>query len=160
MLVLIGAGFLIFPPISYLLSKGNKVPLFDELAEQQLREGEKELPGKSAYLFFISLVPALIIFDWRIVMTGVVGASFVDTASTIVGFYKGKKKIVGSKTWEGFLAGLLFAGLAMTFFLGFWKAFAVAAILALTELIPTRELLGFDDNLILPLAASYLIWIL
>lgn len=160
MLIIIGVGFIVFPPISYLISRGRRIPLFEELAEAHLRSGEEELPGKSAYLFYMSLIPVLIIFNWSIVVAGIVGASFADTASTIVGYYKGKKKVIGEKTWEGFVAGLVSAGLGMSLLIGFWKAFAVAALISFVELLPLRDLFGFDDNLILPLTACYFIWVL
>ncbi|MCX6798557.1 MAG: hypothetical protein NTW59_00470 [Candidatus Diapherotrites archaeon] len=138
---------------SFLIKKGIKIPLFFQVAKMVERDYEKHLPGKGALLFFLSAIIALGVFGVLLqkplaALGALCAVVYGDSASTMAGLRFGKHRLVGKRTWEGTLGGLA----AAFFFLQFLFPMHIALIAATVGMI--AELLPWDDNFTIPLAAG------
>ena len=141
--------------ISLAIKAGIKIPLFYHLVEKVEREHEKEVPGQGAIFFFISAIIVLFLFPNPAIAIGALCCLiFGDSASTIIGIKFGKHKLVGKRTLEGTIAGML----AMLPFLLVLFPVHIAAITAIIAML--AELLPFNDNFTIPIAAGITLTIL
>jgi phosphoserine phosphatase len=110
---------------------------------------ESELYGFAAapLYFAFGIVATLLLFPTRAGSAAIAMFCFGDSAASLFGglistslpFNKGK-------TWEGTLAGFIFAFLAGSFFVSPWLALAGAAIAMTIEVLP----LPVNDNVLIP----------
>jgi dolichol kinase len=110
---------------------------------------ESELYGFAAapLYFAFGIVATLLLFPGHAAGAAIAMFCFGDSAASLFGglistslpFNKGK-------TWEGSLAGFLFAFLAGTFFVSPWLALVGAAIAMTIEVLP----LPVNDNVLIP----------
>jgi phosphoserine phosphatase len=110
---------------------------------------ESELYGFAAapLYFAFGIVATLLLFPFHVAGAAIAMFCFGDSAASLFGglistslpFNKGK-------TWEGSLAGFLFAFLAGTFFVSPWLALVGAAIAMTIEVLP----LPLNDNVLIP----------
>ena len=147
--------FLVGLVVSYLIKKGVKVPLFFQVARLVERDYEKHLPGKGALLFFLGAMVLMALFQNQSVVLGALCvAIYGDAASTIFGLRFGKHRIAGKKTLEGTLGGILVSVIFLGFLFEWWVALIAAVAGMLAELLP------FDDNFTIPIAAALALTIL
>ena len=154
-LLLISIAFLAGLVLSYSIRRGVKVPLVCNVVDCVQRHYEKEIPGKGALFFFLGAIITMVLFwQQRIVLGALCVAVYGDAASTVFGVRFGKHKLVGKKSFEGTLAGILIAGFFLSFLFQFHIAFLAALIGMLAELLP------FDDNFTIPIAVGLVLSIL
>ena len=128
--------------------EGRELPLVSSITRHAASQSELYGFAAAPLYFAFGIVATLLLFPYR--ETG--GAAiamfcFGDAAASLFGglistslpFNKGK-------TWEGSLAGFLFAFLAGTFFVSPWLALAGAAIAMTIEVLP----LPLNDNILIP----------
>lgn len=154
-LLAISIAFLAGLVLSYAIKKGVRIPLICNVVDCVERHYEKELPGKGALFFFLGAIITIVLF-WqpRIVLGALCVAVYGDAASTVFGVKFGKHKLVGKKSLEGTVAGILIAG----FFLSFLFQLHIAFIAAIAGML--AELLPFDDNFTIPIAVGAVLTIL
>lgn len=141
--------------VSLILVKGHNIPIISPVVKEVEREHEKEWPGKGAILFFLAAIIVILLFQNQIVVLGALSALiYGDSASTIFGIKFGKHKIVGKRTLEGTIAGML----AMLPFLFAIVSIPVAIATAIVSML--AELLPINDNFSIPIAAAIVLTIL
>ncbi|MCD6476795.1 MAG: hypothetical protein J7K26_01345 [Candidatus Aenigmarchaeota archaeon] len=114
-------------------------------------ERENEFPFKGAITLLLGIIFAILLFQENIAVACIVVLSISDSLSTIIGKIYGKHIILNS-TIEGSIGFLISAFIILLFFTNPLKAFFVAIIGAIIELIPF-----VDDNLIIPLVIGVLL---
>jgi len=135
--------------ISLAIKNKLKIPFFYGLVQKVEREHEKEFPGQGAILFFISAIIVLLLFRNPLIAIGALCALiYGDSASTIIGIKFGRHKLVGKRTLEGTVAGILVAIPFLTALFPLPVAIATAIIAMLAELLP------INDNFTIPIAAA------
>jgi phosphoserine phosphatase len=120
---------------------------------------ESELYGFAAapLYFAFGIVATLLLFPTRAGSAAIAMFCFGDSAASLFGglistslpFNKGK-------TWEGSLAGFIFAFLAGSFFVSPWLALAGAAIAMTIEVLP----LPVNDNVLIPVITGAVLTLL
>jgi dolichol kinase len=135
--------------ISMLIKTGYKIPLFYQIVQKVEREHEKEWPGQGAILFFISAIIVMLVFQSQLIVLGALAALiYGDSASTVFGIKFGKHKLIGKRTVEGTVAGIL-AMLPILIVLFPIQVAVITAIIAMAA-----ELLPINDNFTIPIAAA------
>jgi dolichol kinase len=158
LLVIIFVGY----GISYLHRGGVKLPILTRIIRDSERDKDKEFPGRGALRFFMGSFFTLLIFrnSPAIVVAGIIVLALGDSASTLGGVAFGRHKLFYNheKSIEGTLSGLIAAFLGLMILTQFSLELAVIASLVgvIVESLP----LGVDDNLTVPVAAGFSIWIL
>jgi dolichol kinase len=147
---------------SYSYKKGFKIPILTQVINSAEREKDKLFPGRGAIRFFTGSFLSLLIFRNRpdIVVASIIVLSLGDSASTLAGVTFGKHKIFYNKdkSFEGFLGGLIasVAGLLILTPLPIPVVLGASFAGLLFESLP----LGLDDNLTIPVASGFTIWII
>lgn len=121
-------------------------------------ERKHALPGKGALMYCIGCLFVLLYSRTQsFALAGILLLAFGDGSSTLVGKY-GKRTLSWNpkKTWEGVAGFLIAGGIAASFFISIPSAFAASLILGVVESIDT----GIDDNLLIPLMAMPLSFLL
>ena len=132
-----------------------------ELVER--KEELKKFPGKGAIMLFIGAGITAAIFRKEAV-AGIailaVGDSISPLAGRLFGRTNHKWIFARKKTWEGTVAGFVFASAAAAFFMPIWTAIIAATAGMAVEAINVR-ILGrkVDDNLTVPVVAAAAIWV-
>jgi phytol kinase len=125
-----------------------KLPLVVDI----LRRHEKDNIASSIF-FIASTIICFAAFDYPIALLAMLLTVFGDLMSALVGMTIGRTKIYKRKTLEGFLAGLM-TNLLIGYLVmpGEWIIFVpMAAVASFVELWTGK----LDDNLTVPLAASF-----
>jgi len=125
------------------LVRGFRVPLISVLVDKLERENVR--PGKGALYFALSSLFCLVLFDKEVVVPAVVTLSLLDGVATLAGYYYGKHPIIGKKTAEGTIAGIVITFFALLPLLTPVQATVSVLIAGLVELISP-----IDDNLTIP----------
>ena len=150
--------------ITALLSKKYKIPVIYWFLKKFEREKDlKENPGKGVLTFIGGSLLALVFFEENIALAAIMVLAVGDSVSHIVGKHFGKRKywINSPKYLEGTVAGIFFASIAASFFVGSKLAFmgsAAAMILESIELKIGKTII--DDNLTVPLVAGLVMHLL
>jgi dolichol kinase len=132
---------------------------FIRLLGPMLKESEAFRPTGVGY-YVGGVLLSLLFFDLEVALAGLVILAVGDPAAAWTGRRWGRRRI-GDKTLEGSVGFFVAAILAGVLFQGFWPGislplFAIGAMTgAVVECLPLK----IDDNLILPLAASFAIQI-
>ncbi len=137
-----------------------KPKVVDEI-EDMLEDGvktlerPKEMPFKGAMMFYLGSFIVISLFDPLISMPSIAVLAMADSLSTIIGKYFGKHKlhVNRKKSYEGSLTFLIIAIAVLYFFTNPAKAFFVAYIAMLVEMIPK-----LDDNLTVPISVALLMF--
>lgn len=128
--------------------KGHNVPLMTKFTLKMSRPEERlGFIAKPIYLA-LGVIAALIVFPRSIAYASIVVVAVGDPVANYVGERFGRRH-VGTKTWEGFLAGLITAFLGTLLF--------VSPIVGITGSIVGMlfELAGvLDDDLTIPISAG------
>lgn len=125
-----------------------KLPLVVDI----LRRHEKDNIAGSIF-FVASTIICFAAFDYPIALLAMLLTVFGDLMSALVGITIGRTRIYRRKTLEGFLAGFM-TNLAVGYLVmpGEWVIFVPMALTASLVELWTGKL---DDNLTVPLAASF-----
>lgn len=135
--------------LSDAIIRGYRIPLISGLIDAL--ERKDAFPGKGTFYFVISALFCLSLFDRLTVFVAIIGLSVVDSASTVFGISIGKHRIFNGKSFEGFLAGVLFTLLIFIVVLPPVPAILLALIAGLVELLSP-----IDDNLMIPVSLCIL----
>jgi len=119
----------------------------------------EKFPGRGVLFFTIGAYLTLVLFEREIAYAGIVILSVGDAVSNIIGRYFGKikTKLNPNKFIEGNIAGILLSAPCAYYFFPDIMAVLAASTVAMFMEIPHIKLSEFeiDDNLIIPLAASF-----
>ncbi len=114
----------------------------------------------------LGITTIAIVFPPEIVKLSLLMLAFGDPISSIFGILYGKDKLVGNKSLQGTIAGLVVCALVSAiYFLSFGLyldriiliSLICGIIGAVSELLPIRDL---DDNFTFPIISSTLLWLL
>lgn len=129
--------------------RGYRIPLISALIDSL--ERKDAFPGKGTFYFVISALFCLAFFDQFTVFVAIIGLAVVDSASTVFGISMGKHRIFNGKSYEGFLAGVIFTLFIFLFILPPVMAIPLALGAGLVEFLSP-----IDDNLIIPVSICIL----
>jgi len=133
-----------------------------------LLRAEEQLKQSSAVPYTMAVLLCIITFPKKFALLGIFTLAIADPLSAIIGIKFGEHKLLGNKTFEGFLAFWISTTL-ITFFLVFpvvkvsveisaskviLYSLSMGILVGLFELIPLK----LDDNLTIPLFTSTLAW--
>jgi dolichol kinase len=159
---IIGAAILLGYGVSYLYRGGLNMPILTKLIKGSERERDQEFPGRGALRFFIGAFLTLLVFRNTpdIVAAGIIVLALGDSASTLGGVAYGRHKIPFNreKSIEGSISGSLAAFIGLVVLTPF--SIVVTACASLIGMAVESLPLRVDDNLTVPIAASFSIWVL
>lgn len=130
-----------------------------------MRESERNSIAGTTYLLSAAFI-IILFFPAKIVTLSLLFLAIADPVASMVGFYKGKDKLINNKSLQGSLAAFFCCFLISYFFYFkynimteriFLVAVISALIGALSELIPIGKL---DDNFTLPVMSAVSLWFL
>lgn len=156
------AAIIIGLVLSY-LSKKARVPLIYDLLELfERKEVLDKFPGKGLIFYLIGSYIVLLLFPKDIAMASIMVLALGDSISHLFGLHFGKTKHPLSKTklLEGTIAGFIAGFIGALFFVGLLEAFFASLAAMVAEAVEIR--IGaeqVDDNLIVPLVAGSIIWL-
>ncbi len=155
-LLLLGGGI----SFSYWVKRQQEKSLLRRLTAFFERKHHLEsLPGKGILFFTLGAYLCLSLFDAPIAYAGIMVLSVGDAVSNVVGSRIGRIRtpLNPEKCIEGNLAGIVAAIPAVYFFFPHWAGAGAAAAVGMFLEIPRISLAGIDidDNLIIPLGASF-----
>jgi dolichol kinase len=146
------ASIIIFISIVYSASElarleGREIPLVSLITRHAASQSELYGFAAAPLYFAFGIVATLLLFPSHAGSAAIAMFCFGDSAASLFGglistslpFNKGK-------TWEGSLAGFIFAFLAGSFFVSPWLALVGAAIAMTIEVLP----LPVNDNVLIP----------
>ena len=156
------ASIITFIAIVYTISEfrrleGRELPLISAITRHAASQSELSGFAAAPLYFAIGIVSTLLLFPTRAGGAAIAMFCFGDSAASLFGglistslpFNKGK-------TWEGSLAGFIFAFLAGSFFVSPWLALAGAAIAMTIEVLP----LPVNDNVLIPIITGAVLTLL
>ncbi len=160
--VILGLAISIGYGVSYLHTKGANLPILTKIINESERERDQEFPGRGALRFFIGALLTLLVFRNTpdIVVAGIIVLALGDSASTLGGVAFGWHKIPYNreKSIEGSISGFGAAFFGLAFLTPF--SIIVAACASLVGMVVESLPVGVDDNLTVPISASFSIWVL
>jgi len=124
----------------------------------KLRE---KFPALGMLTFFMGCFLVVRLFPKDIALAGIMILTLGDSISTLVGknFGKLQHPLNKKRLYEGTLAGILFAFLGAMLFVNPFEAFIASFFAMSVEAIDFRYL-KINDNIIIPLVAAFLIFLL
>jgi len=149
--------------VSY-LSKSRKIPVIYNLLDKFEREKDiNNFPGKGMIFYFIGVYLVLLLFPKDIAMASIMVLALGDSVSHLFGLHFGKIKHPFSKTrfLEGTFAGFVAGFIGALVFARPIEAFFASLVAMIVEGIEIK--IGtdqVDDNLIIPLVAGAVIWLI
>ena len=126
-------------------------------------QDKKRLPGRGVIFAIVGSLLVLKLFDENIAFASIIILIFADPISHLVGKYFGKTKsfIDKRKNIEGHIAGALIASIFAMFFVHPILAISGAITAMLFEsLIIEIQRIELDDNLVIPLVAGTIMFII
>ena len=142
--------------IMFIIPKiSTKLHLSEHLLYHFEREQDKKnFPYKGAILFGLGVIPPILLLSTNLACAVIITLSAGDSFSTIIGKFLGKHKINPRKSIEGFIAFIITAFLAATFFTypNLQTAAALAIIGGIIELNHK-----IDDNISIPWGLTILL---
>lgn len=153
---------LIFSCVLSLLSFKFNLPIISWLLKNFGKKEEK-IPGRGFLFFLAGVILVLRLFPVDIALASITILTFSDSINCIIGKYYGRTKCspISMKNLEGLLAGVIIGTLTSMIFVSFVEAFAASFFATLVELVEVK--VGeenLDDNLLLPLVAGTIIYLL
>ena len=149
----VAASIIILISIVYTVSElsrleGRELPLVSAITRHAASQSELYGFAAAPLYFAFGIVATLLLFPTHLGSAAIAIFCLGDSAASLFGglistslpFNKGK-------TWEGSLAGFIFAFLAGSFFVSPWLALAGAAIAMTIEVLP----LPVNDNVLIPI---------
>jgi len=131
--------------------------LFGFLIEQLERERNREHPGIQSLYANLGILTAYLLFG-KLALVGVFTLAVGDSVSTLAGKLTGRHPLFYNrrKTWEGCGAFFLSTFAVLSPFLGVSAALLIASLSALLESVDH----GIDDNLLIPVTATAVAYLL
>src|SRR3989344_1209408 len=149
--------------LSY-LSKKYDIPVIRDLLQKfERKEDLEKFPGKGIIFYLIGAYVSLVLFPKEIAMASIMILAFGDSVSHMFGLHYGKRKHPLSKTkfLEGTIAGFIAGFLGALIFLPFLEAFLASLAAMIVEGVEMKiRAEQVDDNLIIPLVAGTVAWLL
>ncbi len=137
------------------LSDGNKIPVVSKLVSIAERFGEKKRSGValSLYCAGVMIVSGLsdLFPDKPVLLAALIVLAYGDSVATLAGKAIGKTKILGNRTLEGTVTGIVVSFVLLVLALNplmWWKALPIAIVGMLAEYLP------IDDNISVPLVSA------
>ena len=158
-LVLILVGFI----LSFLSAK-IKIPVIHDFLQKFERKKDLEkFPGKGVIFYFIGIYISLLLFPKEVAMASIMILALGDSVSHIYGLHYGKIKhpLSNTKFIEGTIAGFLAGFFGALIFLPWLEAFLASLAAMVVEAIEIK--IGaeqVDDNLIIPVIAGAVVWLM
>jgi len=146
------------------LSTRFEIPVISWFLKKfERRKVKKTFPGKGVFFYLLGVFLVMLIFNKNTALAAITILALGDGISHIIGRYFGKTKTFLSryKLIEGSIAGFVASSVGASLFVSPWKAIiasAVAMTVELVELKISEETV--DDNLVVPLVAAAMIYIL
>ncbi|MBI4043558.1 MAG: hypothetical protein HY393_01980 [Candidatus Diapherotrites archaeon] len=123
---------------------------FVSMLLKRVQRKEESIQGQGAFFFVLGITLVLLLFHSKTpVLAGIVALAFEDSFSTLVGKRFGMHKVLGEKTGEGFLGGVVAAAFALSLVLPFPFSLGIAVLAGLAEFIP------INDALTIPLVTAF-----
>lgn len=147
---------LIVISVSYLTIKGVKIPFVGFIIENFGRKGE--IPARGSIFFLIGSLISLFVFNSFIASISILILVLHDSFATLIGKEFGKRKIPHNKnkTIEGSISGMIISFIVVSLFLPLELAFIAVLAAGIIESIDFK----MDDNLLIPLASGFVIYLL
>ncbi|MEK6970965.1 MAG: phosphatidate cytidylyltransferase, partial [archaeon] len=122
-----------------LIAHARWFPVLEDVLTEVHRP--KELfPGESAFVFILGvLIPTFFFSNPFVIILGILGLTFQDGFSTLIGKRYGRTRILPTKTLEGSLGGFLAASLVFLAFLPWDQALLLSGFVTVVELIPLND---------------------
>jgi phytol kinase len=144
---------------SYMIKRQKLSPVAKILSFFEREHHMKNFPGRGILFFTIGAFLCLTLFEKNIAYAGILILSIGDALTNIVGRHFGriKTRLNPNKYIEGTFVGIIASVPVAYFFVpNIWAVICACTIAMFLE-IPHIRLFGFeiDDNLIIPLAASF-----
>jgi len=127
------------------------------------KEDLETLPGRAVIFAVAGSLLTLKLFPREIALAAITILIFADPISHVIGkaFGRAKSPIDNKKNIEGPIAGALISSLFATFFVPFYLAFSAALVAMIFESIIIKiQDVKLDDNLIIPLAAGTVMFLI
>ncbi len=153
-------GIIIGGAIMSLLVKKRKMgPIRWILSHFERDHHMENFPGRGILSFTIGAFLTLILFPQQIAYAGILMLSFGDATSNIIGRHYGvmKTRLNPNKKFEGTLFGIMIAFPFAYYYVPSVTAALLASCVAMFLELPKIKIFQFeiDDNLIIPVAASF-----
>ena len=132
---------------------------FEDILEDEFKtyERKEELPFHGAIMFYVGCFLVTILFQPIIAIASITVLALSDSLSTLVGYFFGEHKLFinKKKSWEGSIIFFVTTFMVLLFFVSPIKALIIAVLVTFVEMLP-----NVDDNLTVPLATGFLIWLI
>ncbi len=155
---------IIFFSIVSLLSIKLKIPIINFLLNNFEREKDQNnFPFKGMLFFLCGCLITVKLFTKDIALASIIILTIGDSTSYLFGAFLGKTKLRFNslKKVEGILAGMLFAFLGSLFFVNITESFFGSLIAMIIEGAGLKiGVNDIDDNLIVPLIAGTIIYLI
>ena len=144
-----GIGLLLGLALALAIRKGWNIPILAAVVQRVQREHER-FPGKGAIFFFLGALVTMLLFGFNplVVLGALIVSTYGDAASTIFGLRFGRTCIIGKKTAEGTIAGIVISLAFLIVLFQWWVALIAAVVGMLAELLPG------DDSFNMPIIAA------
>ena len=143
-----------------LISKKYKIPVISWFLERFDRRNSF-LPGYGSISFFVGSVLVLYLFEENIALASILIMSLGDGFATLIGKHgKIRTKLSKKKTLEGTFAGIVVSVIGASFFVAFHEAMIASIISMFVELKDFKLKNLLDDNILIPLIAGVVIFLL
>lgn len=145
------------------LSRKARIPIIWGMLKKFEREEElKKFPGKGVIFYFTGVYISLLLFEKEIAMASIMILALGDSVSHLYGLHYGKIKhpFSDKKFLEGTIAGFASGFLGALIFLPWLEALLASLAAMIVEAIEIK--IGaeqVDDNLIIPVVAGAVVWI-
>jgi dolichol kinase len=150
--------------ITFFLYKRIQIPIIHWFIKNFERPEYKEtFPGKGALFLVVSVFFLTIFFSKNIIIGALMIWTFGDSISALVGKHYGSRihPLNNRRLIEGTIAGMVTATIAASFFVGWISAFIASLIAMSLESLELRFAKHpIDDNLLVPLVAGVLLYML
>ena len=145
------------------IGKRYKVPIIYNLLKQLDRPKDlRTLPGKGSIFYLVGVYIVLLLFEKDVAMACIMILAIGDSIGPLIGQYGSIKHPTSKKKFlEGVIAGMIVAGLGAALFVSPLEASLAAVSAMIAEGINLK--IGshtFDDNIIMPLVAGVVIWMI
>jgi len=154
---------LVFGMLLSLLSLKFKLPIISWFLEKFEKPFYlKKFPGKGILFFTAGCLIVLKLFSLKIALASIAILTFGDSISHLIGIIGKRKNFLDpTKNAEGTIAGILSATIFASFFVPLLYAFIASAVAMIAETISFKlEGDNVDDNLIIPLVAGTILYLL
>jgi len=154
---------ILFGAIISLISTKIDIPVISWFLDNFERpEYRKKFPGKGTIFFFIGVYIVTRLFQKDIALAAIMILTLGDSISHLVGKYFGKTKtkLSGKKLLEGTIAGIIMGFIGAILFVPYLEAFLASLIAMLFEAVEIKYLRIIDDNIIVPVVAALVIFLM